>query len=370
MQIAHVSTFAPLKCGIAIFASDLIDALPPSVNDRYALHYGDTCTTAVKGEANVNVPSEIASLGRTISKSGCDVVALQHEFGIWGGNDGENLVPFLENLDKPLVSVLHTTFGPQVRPERQFRLLERLIDSSHRVVLLTETARRTAETLLGRSVRHASVIPHGVPIFPYRDTPPLHEVGKRTPLRLITPGFFRPNKGIEIALRSIELLVNAGFDITYEIVGQSQTQFPGQRSYEEYILRLADYLGLHQRVFFDSRFLPVEEQIAAVQRSHAGVFAYQDPAQSSSGTVPLVLSAGRPAVCTPFEYARSKFLEGHSVVVSDGYGVHDVAGAIERLLEVPYFNEYCSSAYVRCLEWEWKSIGARFMEEFRLAMQS
>src|SRR5260370_35091139 len=123
MRIAHVSTFPPLKCGIAFFASDLIGALPDVANERYALHYGEGRSPGVQGDADVNNRQEVAALAHSISRSGCDVVAVQHEFGIWGGALGGHLLQFLANLAKPRVAIFHPTFEPNERPADPRQLL-------------------------------------------------------------------------------------------------------------------------------------------------------------------------------------------------------------------------------------------------------
>ena len=367
MRVAHVSTFPPLKCGIAFFASDLIAALPGVVNDRYALHYGDD-PPQVEGDANVNRRSELVALAKVISQSACDVVVIQHEFGIWGGALGENLLPFLDNLHKPVVSVLHTTFGPHVRPAQQRKLLDRLITRSKGIVLFTESAKRTLETLLERPLLHAVVIPHGVPRIPYRQIPALIEAGRACALRLITPGFYREDKGFETILRALALLVHRGFDVSYEIAGQPQQQFSPQALYRECIDRMIDELMLRGRVHCDPRFLSVEEQISAIQRNHIGVFAYQDPAQSSSGTVPLVMAAGRPVVCTPFEYAAAKHAEGPGVFVAKGYDAHACADAIERIWSIDCLSRLAAQTYERTEHWEWGHVGRMYFDQFRLAL--
>src|SRR2546430_1387451 len=97
-RIAHVSTFPPLRCGIASFASDLISATADLEHIRYGLHYGDPGAVEVRAHANANSAEELVALARLISSSDCDVVSLQHEFGIWGGREGENIHAFLDML--------------------------------------------------------------------------------------------------------------------------------------------------------------------------------------------------------------------------------------------------------------------------------
>src|SRR5690242_14634952 len=93
-RIAHVSTFPPLRCGIASFAADLISATVGFDHLRYGLHYGGMESAEWAGDADVNSVEELTNLARSISASDCTTVVLQHEFGIWGGSEGENIHTF------------------------------------------------------------------------------------------------------------------------------------------------------------------------------------------------------------------------------------------------------------------------------------
>lgn len=365
MRIAHVSTFPPLKCGIAFFARDLVEALLNFENVRYSLHYGKGSPSDAIADADLNSPTEVAALAKKISDSDCDVLCLQHEFGIWGGSYGENLLPFLDRLNKPLLSVLHTTFLPNIRSKGQCRLLERLITQSARVVLLTDEAKRTTEILIGRPIGHAVVIPHGVPRFPYREPPPLAVKERNSPLRLITLGFFREDKGLEVVLKALAVLRSKGHHVRYLLAGKAQSQFPGQATYLEKLLQLISELRLSDIVVADTRCLSVADQIAAIQSCHLGVFAYQDPSHSSSGTVPLVLSAGRPVVCTPFEYAREKGREGHASFLADGFAPENVSDVIERIIVCKDYLPLTKQTYARTSHWAWPNVAARFEQELR-----
>jgi glycosyltransferase involved in cell wall biosynthesis len=365
MRIAHVSTFPPLKCGIAFFASDLIEALPNSVHSKYSLHYGRATTLDARSHANVNSLPEIIALAKSISASDCDVVGIQHEFGIWGGEDGHNLQPFLDNLTKPVVSILHTTCGPGVRADLQNRLLLSLIERSARVVLLTEASAQSTAALAGRQLPHAVVIPHGVPRFPYREPPALS--GDQVTLRLITPGFFRENKGLEIVLEALRTLRLKGREFDYLIAGEGQGQFSRQARYVDAIETLIKDFGLEGVARCEVRFFQLQEQIEAIHSCHFGIFAYQDCSQSSSGTIPLVLGSGRPVICTPFEYAKAKNLEGFPVIIAEGFDAINVAAAIERTFDIADDWDPWQAAFSSTFDWAWPRIGIRFEKEFRRA---
>lgn len=367
MSVAHVSTFPPLRCGIASFVSDLIHVTPGFDHQQYRLNYGCEPPGQDLEYADINSESDLAKLGRSISASRCEIVCLQHEFGIWGGCDGENIHAFLDNLNKPVLSVLHTTFAPGVRSRVQADIIVRLIAQSVRVIVLTTASKAAAEALYGSSVQKIVVVPHGVPDAPYVPPPewPLMKGHKLvSPIRLITPGFLRPDKGFEMMLFALRELRDRGYEISYRIAGEPQQQFPDQCSYCVEIERLISKLELDFAVQIDRRYLSVEEQIASVQGSHLGVFPYQVSSWASSGTVPLVMCMGRPVVCTPFEYARVKAKEGRGVFLTPGFDSAAIASGIEEIIQASTDPALPEAVYRATRDWTWPIVGKTIREVF------
>lgn len=367
-RIAHVSTFPPLRCGIASFVSDLISATAANLEHiRYALHYGDPGAFEASAHANVSSADALAELARLISASDCDVVTLQHEFGIWGGREGENIHAFLDNLTKPLLSVLHTTFGPGIRSRVQSDIVHRLIAQSTSVVVLTEASKETTESLFGGRIEHITVVPHGIPDFPYVAPPvawAMEEGKDAPPMRLITPGFFREDKGLEAVLYALRYLRDCGHNVSYRIAGEPQQQFGGQAPYRARLEDLIVSLELGSAVQIDSRYLSVAEQAASIQAAHLGIFPYQDPSQASSGTVPLVMGIGRPVLCTPFEYAKAKAQEGPGVFLASGFDSVSIAREIKRFMQIDEYAMLAKATYNRTRSWTWRAVGTTFGELF------
>src|SRR5262249_5721710 len=149
-------------------------------------------------QADVRSEHALANLADLITQEGCDIISLQHEFGIWGGREGENIYAFLNHASRPLLSILHTTFAPGVRSRLQSDICKRLIEQSTTVIVLTEESRRTVESLCGGHIDHMVVVPHGIPSFPYVEPAQLRVDGhnsKTTPSRFVTLGYYREDKG-------------------------------------------------------------------------------------------------------------------------------------------------------------------------------
>lgn len=372
MKVAHVSTFPDLQCGIAYYVTDLIGAMPELEHRRYALHTGRNVTADAVLDADVTRPGDLRRLARAISESDCDVVSLQHEFGIWGGAHGKHIVEFLDELNKPLVSTLHTTFRVNCRPWAQAALLGRLVGRSDCTVVLTPSSRDTLCAALGLRGESVCVVPLGVPDVPF--VPPSIP-GARSPegvlpWRLCTIGFLRPDKGYEEILEALASLRRRGFDFRFVLAGSSQPQFHGETRYCQRLEKLAGKLKLGDCIRVDERFLTAGEQIRLIQESHAGVFAYQFTEYASSAAIPLVMAAGRPVICTPFEYARAKKAElGEGVTMAAGFGSKAIEEALEQFFSTgSSCLQRSEDLYARTRPWLWSAMGERYAAALRLAV--
>jgi glycosyltransferase involved in cell wall biosynthesis len=357
-----------MKCGIAFYVSDLIDSLPMLEHHKYALHYGINLTQDAVCHADVSTPVNLKKLARAISQSKCDVVSLQHEFGIWGGVNGEFIVDFLDETIKPLISTLHTTFRNSSRPAVQSSILRRIVNQSAVSFVLTPQSRETLCDALSLSHDAVSVVPHGIPDIPFV---PLTFANNRADksarsLKLCSIGFFRPDKGLEETLRALSVLKSQGVAFQYVIAGSPQPQFMEQQSYLRNLKRTISELSLEDRVLLDIRFLNRSEQIQLIQDSHVGIFAYQTPYQSSSGTIPLVMAAGRPVICTPFEFALAKKLElDDGVILARDFGSAAIADAISQfiLTECDYGSRD-PRLNRQTREWLWRTVGSAYNSAF------
>jgi glycosyltransferase involved in cell wall biosynthesis len=242
-------------------------------------------------------------------------------------------------------------------------IILRLVEQSVRVVVLTKASKASIEALHRGTLKHLLVIPHGVPDVPYVVAEEWDAgIGQKpfAPLRLITPGFFRPDKGLEEMLYALRNLHDCGYAITYWIAGEPQRQFPEQWAYRERIERLVSSLRLDPVVQIEGRYLSTSEQRASIQESHLGVFPYQLPAWTSSGTIPLVMSMGRPVLCTAphllsdlgagyRNHSRSTSADGRRARVSELANEKPAVGGCFRKNYVPLqFARLCRRRNSRC----------------------
>ncbi len=76
-----------------------------------------------------------------LNTSRFDVVSLQHEYGIFGGEAGENIIELLSRLEMPIVTTLHTVLSEPTPIQRD--VMRRVIDLSTKIVVMSEKGTRT-----------------------------------------------------------------------------------------------------------------------------------------------------------------------------------------------------------------------------------
>ncbi len=112
--IAYLSTYPPRRCGIATFTHDLRQAVGAG-GWVFALGPTDAFDPLpqfdppeVRSFITDHEPSGYRRAAAAIEGSGANVLSLQHEFGIYGGPDGANVLELVRRLETPIVSTLHT----------------------------------------------------------------------------------------------------------------------------------------------------------------------------------------------------------------------------------------------------------------------
>jgi len=167
MRTAIFSTFPPRACGIGTFSSDLRDALleVPDVEDVRPVVVVDEPSSPQRDEVLATVSQfvrgDYTRAARLLSHMDVDVVLLQHEFGIFGGVDGDYVVSFARDVAQPLVVTLHTLLSDP--SGHQLEVLTALCDRAERVIVMTDTAQRVLVGLGACSAEKVRVVPHGAP---------------------------------------------------------------------------------------------------------------------------------------------------------------------------------------------------------------
>src|SRR5665811_849205 len=218
-RTAFVSTYAPHRCGIATFTFDLASAV--GGREIVALHPADEpgpYPAEVRHRIRRDVQADYVAVARALNDCGVDVVSIQHEYGIWGGNDGAYVLDFVRALRVPAVATLHTVLRHPTLSQR--RILTELIDACSGTAVMS----RAAASLLTRAYdvepTRLEIVAHGVPDLPLvaPDTvkPRLRLQGRAV---ILSFGLLGPGKGYESAIAAMPAVVKAVPSVCYVILG-------------------------------------------------------------------------------------------------------------------------------------------------------
>jgi len=322
VRIAIVSTYPPRACGIGTFAADVratlagVDGVErtdfvavvnePSRPQRRGLL--STIGQAVRGD--------YVRAARMLNRMDVDVVLLQHEYGIFGGPDGEYVLSFTEELSQPLVATLHTVLSEPT--PHQLSVLTALCERAELVIVMTETAQRLLTDCGACGEDKIRVVPHGAPArLTLRAS--ANEAASRVDGRVTvsTFGLISPGKGLETVIEALPAMIERHPEIVYVVAGRTHPDV-ARREGERYRLMLERRvleLGLTEHVEFDDRFLSVDELSDLLASTDVFVTPYRNREQIASGALTFALAAGCAVVSTPYWYAQEMLASGAGMLV-------------------------------------------------------
>ena len=324
VRIGICSTYAPRACGLATFAADLENSLNLTANVGGVSIIAMVDTEQVSDEPLTPLIAEIADadahsyvVAARRANDTCDVVIVQHEFGIFGGTDGELVLEFLRALTIPSILTLHTVlsaFSP-----RQASVLRSASSIADRVTVFTPTARDllVRQRIVDEAKIH--IVPHGAPSALFGAKP--HEARNRLDLTdrfvISTFGLVSPGKGLELAVDAMRDVADAVPSAILVIAGRTH---PGEsrRNGEKYrssLIAQVERLGLDEHVRFMDSFLPVDAVADVLAATEVFVTPYINAEQIVSGALTFAVASGCPVVSTSYLYARDLLASGAGTVV-------------------------------------------------------
>jgi glycosyltransferase involved in cell wall biosynthesis len=388
VRAAILSTYPPRACGIGTFSHDVRQALlaADGVDEVSALVIVDQPSAPQRPEILQTISQgargDYVRAARGLARTDVDVVLLQHEYGIFGGRDGEYVLSFVQELSQPLVLTLHTVLASPT--PGQLGVLSSLCDEAERVIVMTETARRMLANLGVCDAGKIAVVPHGAP-------PQLaaarRELDRGRPPRYLTAtvggfeemesrfvlstfGLISPGKGLEVMLDALPGVIDRHPEALYVIAGRTHPQV-ARRQGEEYRLllerRVLD-LELGEHVVFDDRFLSVGELADLLAATDVFVTPYASREQSSSGALTFALAAGCAAISTPYWYARDVLASGAGTLVDFG-DAEALGAAVCAYIEAPEMLARARDEARRIsATFEWPAVGAATATVLRQAV--
>jgi glycosyltransferase involved in cell wall biosynthesis len=307
-----LGSYPPRECGIATFTKDVVD----SYNRAFAISSQVVAIDEPGGEVRRYGPEVVAriseqdrfsysSVAAFINQHPADLVNIQHEYGLFGGERGEWLVDFMRSLDKPIAMTMHTVLPEP--DDTMLRVTRALCQSASRVISLSETGRNLLEGVYGIDPDILRVIHHGVPDVPFQNTEPAKAsfgIGQRTVIS--TFGLISRGKGLEYAIEAMRHVVKRHPETLYLILGATHPVVRRQEgeSYRESLQAKIREYGLQYNVQLVDKYLDFDELVSYLAATDIYLTPYLNPTQIVSGTLAYAVGCGKAIVSTPYLYAQ------------------------------------------------------------------
>lgn len=374
-KIAFVGDHLPRKCGIATFTSDLMSAVATaypeshcfcvSIND---IKGGYEYPEVVRFEIEEQDLSSYLRAADFLNISNVDIVCLQHEFGIYGGQAGGHILAFLRELRMPVVTTLHTVLQDPRADQR--RVLQEIISLSTRVVVMADRGRQMLQAVYGAPSDKIDLIAHGIPDVSFVDPAYFKDqFGVEGKIVLLTFGLLSPNKGIEYVLKALPQVLEEFPDVVYIVLGATHPNELREHgeAYRMSLELLAKRSGIEKNVIFYNDFVELESLKEFIGAADLYITPYLNEAQITSGTLAYTFGAGKAVVSTPYWHA-AELLAGDRGVLVPFADSEAMAREVSALLRDDIRRHAMRRNAYRCgREMVWSHVAQLYMQSFELS---
>jgi glycosyltransferase involved in cell wall biosynthesis len=372
-KVALLGNHTPRQCGIATFTADLSTALAHEVAqlDCFVVAMNDAgrhhrYPERVRFEI---AEADLASYRRAadfLNVNTVDLVCVQHEYGIFGGKAGANVIELLRELRMPIVTTLHTILA---EPNSQQRaVMQELTRLSARLVVMGEQGASLLEKVHGVDPAKISVVPHGIPNLPLASQSK-DRLGVEGKSVLLTFGLLSPDKGIEYVIDALPQILERHPETLYIVLGATHPHVK-ERHGEAYRLMLeqrAQRLGVDSSMIFNNRFVGQGELVEFLSAADLYVTPYLNTEQITSGTLAYAVGSGKACISTPYRYAREVLADGRGALVPVRDAGAIAAEVIELLGDDAKRRAMCDKAAAYGRNMGWPAVARSYLRVFEEA---
>jgi glycosyltransferase involved in cell wall biosynthesis len=376
-KIALIGNYLPRQCGIATFTTDLLTSLAKQAPDSQVcavvmndVPEGYDYPPEVRFEIDQKKLSDYRLAADFLNMNQVDVVCLQHEYGIFGGENGNYVLELIAHLRMPVVTTLHTVLRDPTPGQKH--VLRSICQFSDRVVVMSQRAVEMLQEVYGVPREKIVMIGHGIPDVPFVDPNFYKDVfGVEGRKVILTFGLLSPGKGIEYMIDALPEIVAQHPDVVYIVLGATHPHVKRQsgESYRMSLLRRARENGVDSHVIFHNRFVELSELCEFLGAADVYVTPYLNKEQIVSGTLAYSLGAGKAVVSTPYWYAEEMLAEGRGRLVP----FRD-SKALAREINDLLTNEVerhamRKRAYTFTRDMVWSEVARKYHEIFRVVKE-
>ena len=374
-RIAFIGNSLPRRCGIATFTTDLQHAVAASRTDLEAVIVAMTdhgqvydYPSTVGFQINDDRPEDYIRAAEFLNNGRFEVVSLQHEFGIFGGDAGSHILALLSRLTMPVVTTLHTVLAEPTKLQRE--VIIRIADASSKVVVMAEKGRELLRTVYQLADEKIEIIAHGIPEFAFvepDEAKARRGFGNRAVI--LTFGLLSHNKGIEVMIDAMPAILRSRPDAVYVVLGATHPNLIRDQgeAYRDSLMARVDKLGVEKHVVFLDQFVDQATLLDFISMCDVYVTPYLNESQMTSGTLAYSFGLGKAVVSTPYWHARELLADGRGILVPFGD-----AGAIGNEIAKLLTNEVLRQAmrkraYSSSRSMIWERTAERYVSAFENA---
>jgi polysaccharide biosynthesis protein PslF len=345
VEVAYIATYPPTECGIATFTQDVVSSVRKFTpfSKPHVIAMNPTGETEVYPEVvEVQVDKETVEdydeAARYINESSVDVLMVEHEYGIYGGDHGEYIVRLMEQVKKPMVVTLHTVLATP--NPKQKEITERMGRLAKHLMVMIETGRKILVENYDVDPAKIVVIPHGVPNVRKRPSAVAKKkLGLEGHTVISTFGLISRGKGLEYGIEGMKHVVERHPEAIYLVLGQTHPNVLKEygEEYRNSLQELVRKHGLTRNVRFANKYLTLEELVTYLSATDIYITPYLGPDQITSGTLAYAIGCGKAIISTPYLYAVEMLGAGRGILVPFR-DAEAVGEAYLRLLDDPAYR--------------------------------
>lgn len=341
MKFAYIGTYPPRECGIGTFTNNLYESMITENEDGSVLREG-FIVAMNDHELSYDYPEEVKltirqehqrdylSAAKFINISGADLCILEHEFGIFGGQNGVYILSLIHRLEIPLVVTLHTILKNPTYDQKA--VLVDICKMARKIIVMSHKAIEFLTSIYKVDKRKIAYIEHGVPDIQFSQSQSKKEFNLQNRKVLLTFGILSRNKGIETVIKALPKVIEKHPDVFYIILGKTHPNVlrASGEEYRTYLRHLVKSLNLNKHVVFLNEFVDQKELFKYLSASDIYITPYLNEAQITSGTLSYAIGIGSAVVSTPYWHATELLADGRGRL----FDFNDSDGLSSILLEL------------------------------------
>lgn len=376
MKIICLGNYPPRQCGIATFTENLLDSIVTAAKkentpleieviamDNIAESYPYPSIVSQTIQDN-NMDSYIQTASY-INTSGAEILLVQHEYGIFGGESGVLLISLLRRVTIPIVTTLHTVL--QNPGFHQKEILKKIAELSSHIVIMNRIAIGFLTDIYDVPKEKIIRIEHGVPDFEaFANQLVFKPIELENRKVMLTFGLIGRSKGIETVIRAMPDIVAKHPEVIYVVLGKTHPnvlRYAGEE-YREFLQKLVITLNVSNNVLFMNQYASELELMSLLKAADIYITPYINKAQITSGTLSYAVSGGCAVFSTPYWHAEELLANGRGVFFDFG-NFFQLAESINYYLDHPEeMKSIQNKAFQYGLNITWPKTGLAYLDAF------